>query len=100
MPGLSKSVFQQSVRASPRALGVRKKGGQALTRRIKIVLLLVLVLERWGWAGEVLEYCAKSELHLATARLGMLKARKSEVGLCSPLCEERPAVDFRDRFIF
>jgi hypothetical protein len=25
--------------------------------------VLVLVLEKWGWFGEVLEYCAKSELH-------------------------------------
>jgi hypothetical protein len=35
-----------------------------LTRRIKIVL----VLEKWG---EVLEYCAKSELHPPSG-LGML----------------------------
>ena len=25
--------------------------------------MLVLVLEKWGWFGELLEYCAKSELH-------------------------------------
>jgi hypothetical protein len=38
-------------------------GVAALTRRFKIVLVLVLVLEKWGWGGEVLEYPAKSELH-------------------------------------
>jgi hypothetical protein len=32
-----------------------------LTRRIKIVL--VLVLEKWGWGGGVLEYRAVPELH-------------------------------------
>jgi hypothetical protein len=35
--------------------------GFVLKGRIKIVL--VLVLEKWGWVGELLEYCAKSELH-------------------------------------
>jgi hypothetical protein len=30
---------------------------------VRIVLVLVLVLEKWGWVGEVLNYCAKSELH-------------------------------------
>jgi hypothetical protein len=25
--------------------------------------VLVLVLEKWGWASEVLEYCALFELH-------------------------------------
>ncbi len=34
-------------------------------RGIKIVLVLVLVrvLEKWGWGGGVLEYCALLELH-------------------------------------
>jgi hypothetical protein len=36
----------------------------------------VLVLEKWGWGSGVLEYCAKSELHPATAGLGMLKGRQ------------------------
>jgi hypothetical protein len=42
------------------------------TRRIKFVL----VLERWGCVGEVLEYCAKSELHPGTAGLPVLKAHR------------------------
>jgi hypothetical protein len=40
------------------------------------------VLECWSvgvmecWSVGVMEYCAKSELHLATARLGMLKGHQ------------------------
>jgi hypothetical protein len=37
------------------------------------VVVLVLVLVRWGWIGEAFEYCAKSELHPATAGLGVLE---------------------------
>jgi hypothetical protein len=50
--------------------------GPALTRRIKfvLVLVLVLVLEKCGWASELLEYCAKSELHPHSG-LEMLKGR-------------------------
>ena len=45
----------------------------ALTRRIKIVL--VLVLEKRGWFGELLEYRALSELHPVLG-LAVLKGRK------------------------
>ena len=43
-----------------------------LTRRLKIVLVLVvsvLVLDKWGCGAGVLEYLAKSELRLAFAGL-------------------------------
>ena len=36
--------------------------------------MLVLVLEKWGCVGEVLEYCAKSELHPRSG-LGVLMRR-------------------------
>jgi hypothetical protein len=39
------------------------------------VLVLVVVLEKWGWVGELLEYCALSEKHPRSG-LEMLKARK------------------------
>lgn len=47
-----------------------------LTRRLKIVLVLVvsvLVLDKWGCGAGVLEYLAKSELRLASRgwRLGI-----------------------------
>jgi hypothetical protein len=38
------------------------------------VLVLVLVPEKWGWVGQVLEYCAKSELHPRSG-FGMLTRR-------------------------
>jgi hypothetical protein len=41
-------------------------------RRIKIVL----VLEKYGWGAEVLEHCALSELHPASAGLEVLKGWK------------------------
>ena len=41
-----------------------------------IVLVLVLVLEKWGWSIGAWEYCAKSELHPAAAGLDVLKGRK------------------------
>ena len=41
--------------------GTRFQKGPALTRRF--VLVLVLMLEKWGWGCELWEYCAKSELH-------------------------------------
>jgi hypothetical protein len=34
------------------------------------------VLDKWGWVGEVLEYCAKSELHPASAGLEMLEGSR------------------------
>jgi hypothetical protein len=36
----------------------------------------VLVLDKWGWGRGVLDYCAKSELHPATAGLELLKGRQ------------------------
>jgi hypothetical protein len=44
-------------------------------RRFVLVLVVVLVLEFWGaerWSVGVLEFCASSELHPATAGLGLL----------------------------
>jgi hypothetical protein len=55
--------------------------GRALTRRIKIVL--VLVLEKWAWFGELLEYCAKSELHPHSG-LEMLKGHQMELEWSNP----------------
>jgi hypothetical protein len=36
--------------------------------------VLVLVLEKWGWVDEVLEYCDESELHPRSG-FGMLTRR-------------------------
>jgi hypothetical protein len=47
----------------------------------------VLVLEKWGWFGGVLEYCAKSELHprsglgMLTRRIKIVLVLESGVGL-------------------
>jgi hypothetical protein len=45
--------------------------------------VLVLVLEKWGWFGELLEYCAKSELHPHSG-FEMLKAQKKRLRACKP----------------
>jgi hypothetical protein len=43
------------------------------------------VLEKWGWGGGVLEYCAKSESHPATAGLEVLKGRYKGVLNMAPV---------------
>ena len=56
-------------------IGTKKPSRPHKALRVwRSAFVLVLVLEKCGWGGEVLEYCAKSELHPRSG-LRLLKGR-------------------------
>ena len=72
MPCLSPRGYRTQPGVLTPATGSIKR--PALTRRIKIVL----VLEKWGWVGELLEYRALSELRPVLG-LAVLRGRKISI---------------------